>query len=239
MIKLGNFSSIFIANWKLNGNIQFIKQFYMNLINNSANCVVVCSPSIYLNLLVSNNKNLFSGAQDVSIYNDGAYTGELSAKMLADNKIKFSIVGHSERRENFYEKNQIVNQKSINLIKNNIIPIICIGETLNQKEKKITKDVLSKQIEESIPKVSNFENTIIAYEPIWAIGTGFVPSTDEIEEVHGFIKNFDSKYNNFKILYGGSVNASNSSKIKNLKNVDGCLVGGASLKVDEFNSIIS
>ena len=234
-----NFSSIFIANWKLNGDIQFIKEYYQKLIPSNNNCVVVCPPNIFLHQLKTNNSNLFSGAQDVSIYNEGAYTGEVSAAMLNDNNIKFCIVGHSERRQHFNESNKAVNLKSINLIKNKIIPVVCIGETLEEKEKKITKDVLLNQINESIPAISNNQNTIIAYEPIWAIGTGLTPTLDDIDEVHSYIRNIDKKFNKFKILYGGSVKSSNSADINQIKNVDGCLIGGASLKVNEFNTIIS
>ncbi|MDC2979780.1 triose-phosphate isomerase, partial [Pelagibacteraceae bacterium] len=153
--------------------------------------------------------------------------------------VSFCLVGHSERRQYFHDKNEIINKKSINLIENKIIPVICVGETLKEKENKLTKNVLVKQIEESVPEISNFDNTIIAYEPIWAIGTGLTPSLEEIEEVHSFIKNINETYNNFKVLYGGSVKAENSADINNLQNVDGCLVGGASLKVNEFNKIIS
>ena len=239
MINLSNFSSIFIANWKLNGNIEFIREYYQKLLPNSKNCTVVCSPSIFLNRLKYNSNNLFIGAQDVSIYNEGAFTGEISAKMLSNENVSFCLVGHSERRQYFHDKNEIINKKSINLIENKIIPVICVGETLKEKENKLTKNVLVKQIEESVPEISNFDNTIIAYEPIWAIGTGLTPSLDEIEEVHSFIKNINEKYNNFRVLYGGSVKAANSADINNLQNVDGCLVGGASLKVNEFNKIIS
>ena len=239
MINFDNFSSIFIANWKLNGDIQFIKEYYQKLIPSNNNCVVVCPPNIFLNQLKTNHSTLFSGAQDVSIYNEGAYTGEISAAMLNDNNIKFCIVGHSERRQHFNESNKAVNLKSINLIKNKIIPVVCIGETLEEKEKKITKDVLLNQINESIPAISNNQNTIIAYEPIWAIGTGLTPTLDDIDEVHSYIRNIDKKFNKFKILYGGSVKSSNSADINQIKNVDGCLIGGASLKVNEFNTIIS
>ena len=239
MMNFDNFSSIFIANWKLNGDIQFIKEYYQKLIPSNNNCVVVCPPNIFLNQLKTNNSNLFSGAQDVSIYNEGAYTGEISAAMLNDNNIKFCIVGHSERRQHFNESNKAVNLKSINLIKNKIIPVVCIGETLEEKEKKITKDVLLNQINESIPAISNNQNTIIAYEPIWAIGTGLTPTLDDIDEVHSYIRKIDKKFNKFKILYGGSVKSSNSADINQIKNVDGCLIGGASLKVNEFNTIIS
>ena len=239
MMNFDNFSSIFIANWKLNGDIQFIKEYYQKLIPSNNNCVVVCPPNIFLNQLKTNNSTLFSGAQDVSIYNEGAYTGEISAAMLNDNNIKFCIVGHSERRQHFNESNKAVNLKSINLIKNKIIPVVCVGETLEEKEKKITKDVLLNQINESIPAISNNQNTIIAYEPIWAIGTGLTPTLDDINEVHSYIRNIDKKFNKFKILYGGSVKSSNSADINQIKNVDGCLIGGASLKVNEFNTIIS
>ena len=239
MMNFDNFSSIFIANWKLNGDIQFIKEYYQKLIPSNNNCVVVCPPNIFLHQLKTNNSNLFSGAQDVSIYNEGAYTGEISAAMLNDNNIKFCIVGHSERRQHFNESNKAVNLKSINLIKNKIIPVVCIGETLEEKEKKITKDILLNQINESIPAISNNQNTIIAYEPIWAIGTGLTPTLDDINEVHSYIRNIDKKFNKFKILYGGSVKSSNSADINQIKNVDGCLIGGASLKVNEFNTIIS
>ena len=239
MINLTTFSSIFIANWKLNGNIEFIDDYYQRLSNNTQNCVVICPPNIYLNRIKADNKNLFSGSQDVSMFNDGAYTGELSASMLFDNNVKFCLVGHSERRKYFNENDKIIKLKSSNLIEKQIIPVICVGETLEEKNKKQTKDVITTQIEHSIPDISDFNNTIIAYEPIWAIGTGLTPSLEDIEEVHEFIKNINKKYNKFKILYGGSVNASNSLDINGLKNVDGCLVGGASLKVNEFNSIIS
>ena len=191
MMNFDNFSSIFIANWKLNGDIQFIKEYYQKLIPSNNNCVVVCPPNIFLNQLKTNNSNLFSGAQDVSIYNEGAYTGEISAAMLNDNNIKFCIVGHSERRQYFNESNKAVNLKSINLIKNKIIPVVCICETLEEKEKKITKDILLNQINESIPAISNNQNTIIAYEPIWAIGTGLTPTLDDIDEVHSYIRKID------------------------------------------------
>ncbi len=239
MINLSNFSSIFIANWKLNGNPAFIKEYYQKLSTNSNNCVVISSPTIYLNLLKTNNKNLFFGAQDVSTFNQGAYTGEISAEMLQDTNVNFCLLGHSERRQYFNESNQSIRLKATNLINKNIIPVICVGETLEDKEKKNTKSVLSRQLEEGLPKIFNYENTLIAYEPIWAIGTGFTPSLEDIEEVHNFIKKTDEKLNNIKVLYGGSVKSTNSRDINELKSVDGCLIGGASLKVEEFNAIIS
>ena len=239
MINLDNYSSIFIANWKLNGNYSFLKEYYEKLKVNSNNCTIICSSSIYLQSLNGNNKNLFCGAQDVSSFKEGAYTGELSASMLRDNNIDFCLVGHSERRQYFAETNNNVRTKSLNLIEENIIPVICIGETLEQKENNLTEETLFTQIKESIPNSATHQNTLIAYEPVWAIGTGLTPTLDEINQVHELIKNFDQKFINYKVLYGGSVKSSNSKEITELIHVDGCLIGGASLKVDEFNTIIS
>tara|TARA_B100000963_G_scaffold303118_1_gene276257 strand:- start:623 stop:1342 length:720 start_codon:yes stop_codon:yes gene_type:complete len=239
MIKLDKYSSFFIANWKLNGNSTFLKGYYENLKVNSNNCTIICPPSIYLNSLKVNDENIFFGSQDVSCFKKGAYTGELSALMLKDSNIDFCLVGHSERRQYFAETNINVKIKSTNLIEENIIPVICVGETLKEKEKNLTEEILFTQIKESIPNLANNQNALIAYEPVWAIGTGLTPTLDEINEVHELIKNFDNKLKNFKVLYGGSVKSSNSKEIKELNHVDGCLIGGASLKVDEFNIIIS
>ena len=240
MLKLSNFSSFFVANWKLNGNLQFIDQFITNLSLPNANskCVVICPTAIHLDYLSKNKNGFYVGAQNVSEHEEGAYTGEISLRSLLETNVNFCIVGHSERRQIFKEKDQDINLKSLTLVENNIIPIICIGETLEQKEKGITNTVLEEQLINSIPSCSTFENTIIAYEPVWAIGTGLTPTLEEIEETHNFIKNCNSKLKNFKILYGGSVKANNSKDISNLLNVDGALIGGASLKSDEFNKII-
>jgi triosephosphate isomerase len=179
------------------------------------------------------------GGQNCSRFLEGAYTGDVSASMLYDIGCQFCIVGHSERRTIFNETNNEISLKATNSLKNNIHPIICVGETLQQKKDKQTKEILSKQISESINEDSNNNNTIIAYEPIWAIGSGLIPSLDEIDEIHNFIKNEIQGYENYKILYGGSVKSANSKKILNLDNVDGLLIGGASLNVDEFKKILS
>ncbi len=239
MINLDKYSSIFIANWKLNGNSSFLKDYYEKLKVNSNNCTIICSTSIYLKSLKRNDDNLFCGAQDVSSFKEGAYTGELSASMLKDNNIEFCLVGHSERRQYFAETDNIVNIKSSNLIEENIIPVICIGETLEQKENNLTEEILFTQIKDSVPSSANHQNALIAYEPVWAIGTGLTPTLDQINQVHELIKNFNAKFRNFKVLYGGSVKSANSTEINDLNYVDGCLIGGASLQVNEFNRIIS
>ena len=239
MVNLDKYSSIFIANWKLNGNSSFLKDYYEKLKVNSNNCTIICSPSIYLKSLKGNNENLFCGAQDVSSYKEGAYTGELSASMLKDNNIDFCLVGHSERRQYFAETNDNVNTKSSNLIEENIIPVICIGETLEQKEKNLTEEILSTQIKDSIPNLANHQNTLIAYEPVWAIGTGLTPDENEIKDTHLHIKSkLDQHFNaDTPILYGGSANAENCSQIISIDNVGGLLVGGASLKKHDFIAI--
>lgn len=240
MLKLSNFSSFFVANWKLNGNLQFIDQFISNisLPNANSKCVVICPTAIHLDYLSKNKNGFYVGAQNVSEHEEGAYTGEISVRSLVETNVNFCIVGHSERRQIFKEKDQDINLKSQRLVANNVIPIICIGETLEQKEKGITNTVLEEQLMNSIPSSSTFENTIIAYEPVWAIGTGLTPTIDEIDETHRFIRSHNDKFNKYKILYGGSVKASNAKEITHLANVDGALIGGASLKSEEFTKII-
>ena len=240
MIKLDNFSSFFVANWKLNGNFQFIDQFIteISLPQYTSKCVVICPTSIHLDYMSKNKKNFYVGAQNVSQHKDGAFTGEISADSLSDLNVNFCIVGHSERRQFFFEKNEEINHKSENLIQNNIIPIICVGETLEDKEKGITNDILEEQLKNSIPISSNFQNTLIAYEPVWAIGTGLTPTNEEINDTHRFIREHNDKFNKFKILYGGSVKSNNAKEITSLLNVDGALIGGASLKSHEFTKII-
>ena len=240
MLKLSNFSSFFVANWKLNGNLQFIDQFISNisLPNANSKCVVICPTAIHLDYLSKNKNGFYVGAQNVSEHEEGAYTGEISVRSLIETNVDFCIVGHSERRQIFKEKDQDINLKSQRLVANNVIPVICIGETLEQKEKGITNTVLEEQLMNSIPSSSTFENTIIAYEPVWAIGTGLTPTIDEIDETHRFIRSHNDKFNKYKILYGGSVKASNAKEITHLANVDGALIGGASLKSEEFTKII-
>ncbi len=237
MIKLDNFSSFFIANWKLNGNFQFIDQFIteISLPQDRSKCIIICPTSIHLDYLSKNKSEFYVGAQNVSQHVDGAFTGEISANSLSELNVNFCIVGHSERRYFFFEKNEEINIKSENLIKNNIVPIICVGESLEDREKGITNDILEEQLKKSVPNSSNFQNTIIAYEPVWAIGTGLTPTNEEINDTHSFIKEQNP---NFKTIYGGSVKSNNAKEITSLLNVDGALIGGASLKSDEFTKII-
>ena len=144
MIDLSHFSSFFVANWKLNSSFKFINNFIssLNIDKSTKMCVAICAPYIYLNYLDVKRKDFYLGAQDCSCFEEGAYTGEISAKMLNEVGVNFCIVGHSERRQYFNESNEIVKQKAIRLIENNIIPIICVGETLEEKNNNKTQNIL-------------------------------------------------------------------------------------------------
>tara|TARA_Y100001970_G_scaffold233177_1_gene290537 strand:+ start:30771 stop:31502 length:732 start_codon:yes stop_codon:yes gene_type:complete len=242
MIEISNFSKIFVANWKLNGNFEFIDKYFnqIKIPDNDNNCIIVCPTSIYIDYLSrKKNNRIFTGAQNVSSHKFGAYTGEISVNSLKELNVNFCIVGHSERRNLFNETNNDIKLKSAELISNQIVPIICIGEKFDHKESGKTNQFLAKQLDESIPESSNSKNTIIAYEPVWSIGSGLTPSLEEINETHDFIRKLSKKFLDFKILYGGSVKAENSSDINSLSNVDGLLIGGASLKTEEFTRIIT
>ena len=241
MIDLNEFSSFFVANWKLNGDFKFINDFLskIEIKSKNKNCVIICPPSVYLNYFLKKNKLYHIGAQDVSMYEKGSYTGEISPKNLKDVGAEFCIVGHSERRQYFNETDEKIKIKISNLINNKIVPILCIGETQMERELNLTNKILKNQIINGLPKNSNHTNTILAYEPIWAIGSGSTPSVDEIESIHTFIRSIEDKFKNFIILYGGSLNIQNYKSILNINNVNGGLIGGSSLKIDNFNKIMS
>lgn len=220
-----------IGNWKMNGDKEEKESMLESLKGvKTKNKVVLCLP---FTLLHGENHGITIGAQDVSNHDDGAYTGDISAKMLKDANIKYVIVGHSERRLYHNETNEIVKQKATISIKNGIIPIICVGETLEEKNAGHTIAVIKKMLLESIPDTGEY---IIAYEPRWAIGTGLTPSESEIVTAVKTI--FDTLPNPMPILYGGSVNKDNARDIVSIPYVDGLLIGGASLKSDTFLPII-
>ena len=239
MLEIDKFNKIIVANWKLNGSLQFIDEYLNDLESiqiDKGTCCVLCPPAVYLHYCSLKNSNFYLGSQDCSIFDKGAYTGEISAPMLSELKCQFSIIGHSERRELFKQTNEEVRIKAEILIKNNINPIICVGETYDDKKKGATKDILYEQIKNSSPRTELNDTIIIAYEPIWAIGTGLVPTLEEINNINLFLK---KELNNCKVLYGGSVKRSNAQDIKDLDSVDGLLVGGSSLNSSEFIEILN
>ena len=219
MLEIEKFDKIIVANWKLNGLNSFIQAFVDNIDfkkQRENDCLVICPPFPYINNFKTIKCHL--GAQDCSIYTEGAYTGEVSAKILKDIGCDFCIVGHSERRLFYNENNLNISKKVHQCVDEEIIPILCIGETLEQKNKKQTKEILINQISECLPK-KIYQNIIIAYEPVWAIGTGLTPTLNEIKEIHEFIKKNIKHVNKFRILYGGSVKSSNFREIISINGV--------------------
>ena len=209
--------------------------------------VVVCPPFPYLEMTsdYSDDSYFMVGAQNVSDQESGAYTGEVSAAMLESMEIDYCIVGHSERRAYYGESDEIVARKVDQLLKHNLRPIVCCGEVLEERESNRQFDVVKKQITDGLFHLSadEFSNVVIAYEPVWAIGTGKTATPDQAQEMHAFIRNLiaekygDEVAENTSILYGGSCKPSNAKELFANKDVDGGLIGGASLKADDFLAI--
>lgn len=237
-----------VCNWKLNGDKNVINNFVKNikLIDNIKNMqLTIAPPVIYLDFfknLITEEK-FFLAAQDVDIHENGAFTGEVSAAMLKDIGVKYIIIGHSERKIFHNENNEIILKKISMAIKFSLIPIVCIGETLQQHKEKKTKEVCLEQINYLVNNniMKNCNKIIIAYEPIWAIGTGKSAEPKEIQILIKFMREHINKF--FKIskkilmLYGGSVNKKNAKVFLNQSDIDGLLVGKASLNTDFFYSI--
>ncbi len=233
------------GNWKMNKTPSETRAFIKELapLVKEAKCdVVLCVPAVDLIPAVEAAKGsrIRIGAQNMHFEEKGAFTGELSASMLTDAGAKYVILGHSERREMFAETNEGVNKKALKAIEHGLIPIICCGETLTQREQGITVDHIRQQIRIAylgIPKEA-VKNTVIAYEPIWAIGTGKVATTEQAQEVCGAIRKLIAELYDRKtagavrILYGGSVAPANAKELFEQPDIDGGLVGGASLKPD-------
>ena len=242
---------IVIANLKMNQTASQTKDYMVDLVAavKESKCeIVVCPPFTSLSKAKSICKktNVALGGQNFHYEESGAHTGEISAPMLKELGVTYVIVGHSERRKEFGETNQIVNKKIKSAMKNNLKVVFCVGESLTQRNTGKTESVLKTQIEQGLEGLyeNELDNVIIAYEPIWAIGTGKVATEKQIAEVMALIRriikeNFSAKAaNHILIVYGGSVNKQNSKKIFATKGVDGALVGGASLDVAHFVEII-
>jgi triosephosphate isomerase len=210
--------------------------------------VAVCPPSIYIQQVAAllKDSTIGVGAQNVYHQAKGAFTGEISTAMLLDVGVKYVILGHSERRHILHESNNDVNLKTLAALASGLTPIVCVGELLEEREAGTTEAVVKEQFEGSFANVSaeDMKKSVIAYEPVWAIGTGKVATPDQAEEVHLSIRNLiEKKYGkevaeSVRIQYGGSVNDENAKEILAKPNVDGALVGGASLKVEAFVKII-
>ena len=242
---------IVAGNWKMNMTpsqaVKLVEELKPLVVNDDVD-VVYCVPAIDIVPVVEAVKgtNVQVGAENFYIEDKGAYTGEISAPMLVDAGVKYVIIGHSERREYFKEDDAFLNKKVKKAIASGLTPILCCGETLEQREMGVTMDWIRLQIKSDLAGVAadDVKNLVIAYEPIWAIGTGKVATTAQAQEVCGFIRTvFEELYDKetadqIRILYGGSVNASNAAELFAQPDIDGGLVGGASLKPD-FADIVN
>ena len=228
-------------NWKMNA-MQGDLAEASSIANHPADAidVVLCPPATLLAQMSA--LPLGTGGQDCHANSAGAHTGDIAASQLRDAGASYTLTGHSERRTDHGETNAMINAKSVAAIDAGLIAIICIGETLSERENGSTLTIIDGQLAGSIPDCATALNTVIAYEPVWAIGTGKIPSTAQIGEVHDHIRahlqNRFADGNDMRILYGGSVKASNAQEIFAIANVDGALVGGASLKAADFTPIM-
>ena len=238
----------FIANWKMYGNIRDINK--VNPVIKLANAkkykkykIIYCPPYTLLNNFYKKvrNSRISIGAQNCeSNYEYGPFTGSINSKLIKSTGAKYIIIGHSENRSNG-ETDLIINKKIRSTLRENLKVIFCIGETLSEKKKKKTYNVLKKQINNGLKNIKKFDNIIIAYEPIWSIGTGMVPKNFELSKNINNIKKILIKIKksiNIKVLYGGSVNPENVKKLAQIKELNGFLVGGSSLNAKKFIDII-
>ena len=232
------------ANWKMNLDKYSIMSYIKQLETcNFSNDIKLCifPPVIYINFLYELIKNtpILIGGQNCHYQPFGAFTGEVSAISLKEFDCKYVILGHSERRTYNKETNQNIKKCAESGIKAKLKPIICVGENIDIRENGTAKKFIKKQILESLP--DKFDTLIIAYEPVWSIGTGKIPNKDEIKEMHKYIKEivYSKAKKNIDVLYGGSVNQTNIKDILSVENVEGVLVGGSSLKIKEFLAIYS
>jgi len=240
---------LIVGNWKMNGSLS-ANHDLLHAINaglSSASCqVAVCVPAPYLaqGQQLLNGGALALGAQDVSAHEQGAFTGEVSAAMLRDFAVRYAIVGHSERRHYHGETDAVVATKAQRALAAGITPIVCVGETLAQREAGQTAEVVKRQLAAVIHTNGHcISEIVVAYEPVWAIGTGKTATPEQAQEVHAMLRHqllSASEYaDKIAILYGGSMNASNAASLLSKQDIDGGLVGGASLKAADFLSIVA
>lgn len=243
------------GNWKMNKSVEegenLMNDLLMNFPSLNANVKVAVAPSfLHLGALKTwfqKNKNLGMAAQNCANKSNGAFTGEVSAQMLADFEVQYCIIGHSERRQFYGETDEIIAQKLKLVLENNMIPIFCCGEMLEQRNENQHFEVNKSQITKALSSLSKDEiaKTIIAYEPVWAIGTGVTASSAQAQEMHAFIREIIAEMfgndiaEQILILYGGSCKSSNAQELFSQKDVNGGLIGGASLEAAEFLKIIS
>ena len=245
--------TVLAGNWKMNMTASEVRPFVEELkaaMPKLKGCeTVLCVPAVNIPAMLRWGKDakIACGAEDVSAFAKGAYTGEIAANMLADLGVKYCIVGHSERREYHKESDMLVNAKARALLDNGISPIICVGESLEQREMELTMAHINYQVRAALHGVdaSELRRCVIAYEPIWAIGTGKTATAEQAEEVCREIRSIIREIygarpaRSVSILYGGSMNAKNAAELLAMPDIDGGLIGGASLKPADFATIIA
>ena len=242
---------VIAGNWKMNKSpidtVEFMNAF-PSLVKDAESEIVLCVPYIDLfkAMEMAKGTNVKTGAQNVHFEDKGAFTGEVSPKMLEDIGVEYVIIGHSERREYYNETDESINKKIKAAFSHNLKPIVCVGETLAQREEGITKDFVTTQTRLALEGLTEeqVKNTIIAYEPIWAIGTGKTASSEDANEVCVWIRDeikslYGAIAEDVIIQYGGSVKSSNAKELFGMSDIDGGLVGGASLEPEEFAKIVN
>ena len=241
-------SSLIAGNWKMNGNLQSVVELVEGIKSGNAGKaeLAIFPPAVFLmkigGMLADSEIEL--GAQNVCDQEAGAFTGEIAASMLRECGCRYALTGHSERRSLYQETDQLVAARFAMAVASGIIPILCVGETLQEREQGVTEAVVARQIDAVIDLsgIASLGRAIIAYEPVWAIGTGKVATPDEAQEVHAFIRGKLAQLDadvagQIKILYGGSMNPSNAAELLSQADIDGGLIGGASLKAGDFLAI--
>ena len=247
-----NRKAIIAGNWKMNKTATEAKALISELIPavKDAGCeVVICVPFTDLVTAVEMTKgtNIHVGAENVHFEKSGAFTGEISADMLTDLGVEYVVIGHSERRQYFAETNETVNKRTKAALAGGLKPIICVGESLDQREQGVTEELVRMQVKIALNGVTadELKNVVIAYEPIWAIGTGKTATSQEANETIGDIRNavgevFGSETaQQTRIQYGGSMNPKNAAELMSKEEIDGGLIGGASLKAEDFSKVVN
>jgi triosephosphate isomerase len=241
-------SSLIAGNWKMNGSLQSVAELVEGIKAGNAGKaeLAVFPPAVFLMKVggMLADSKIALGAQNVCDQEAGAFTGEVAAAMLKECGCRYSLVGHSERRSLYLETDQLVAARFAMALASGIIPILCVGETLDEREQGITEAVVARQLDAviEVSGAGGIAQAVIAYEPVWAIGTGKVATPDQAQEVHAFIRGKLAQLDvgvaeQVKILYGGSMNPSNATELLSQQDIDGGLIGGASLKADDFLAI--
>lgn len=237
------------GNWKMNGiraSLAMLEELDRE-IGDTDSQVVICPPATLISAMAAaaQDTDMRVGAQNCHQEAAGAFTGDVSAEMLADAGAEFVILGHSERRSGYKESDACIRDKTSSVWAAGLTAIVCVGESLDERDASNTLDIIGGQLAGSIPDQATGQNLVVAYEPIWAIGTGHTPTLDQIGKVHDFIRaRLERRFGegvgrSVRILYGGSMNAKNAADIIAVSNVDGGLIGGASLKAEDFAKIVN